>query len=56
MGELSSISTSFLNHRIVKLEEICSAKSENSIPKPVMLFSDLALIAPLPKRLEIGEL
>ena len=39
--------TSFLNRRILKLHEICSAKSENSTPKAVMLFSDLALFAPL---------
>ena len=50
---MSSTSKSFLNRRIVKLEEICSGKSENSTSKPVILFSDLALIAPLPKRLEI---
>ena len=39
--------TSFLNRRILKLGEICSAKSENCTPKLVILFSDLVLFAPL---------
>ena len=35
--------TSFLNRRILKLDEICSAKSENCTPKSGTFFAALAI-------------